>query len=61
MQSKLMVFAALDEMMNRVSHKKKAKILLLTILRKKLAFIGIVQKSDHANTARDTQKEFLGF
>lgn len=27
-----MVFAALDEMMNRVSQKKKAKIMLLTII-----------------------------
>lgn len=35
--------------------------MLLTILRRKLAFIGIVQKRDHAHTARDTQKEFLGF
>ena len=58
MQWKLMVFAALDEMMNRVSQKKKAKIMLLTILRRKLAFIGIVQKSDHVHTGRDTQKEF---
>lgn len=35
--------------------------MLLTILRRKLAFIGIVQKSDHVHTGRDTQKEFLGF